>query len=147
MVGDGATKRDLIANTKHLSNVVHHAPVDFAELSDLLCSADVHILFQKNNVIDTVMPSKILGMMASAKPSIVTGNLASETAKLFEESHGGFFFDGEDLSGVTKQIDAFITSPIKAQDAGKNARKYIIEHFSKENILANALKEMKALVK
>jgi len=27
------------------------------------------------------MPSKLLGMMASAKPSLVTGNLKSDTAK------------------------------------------------------------------
>ena len=32
------------------------------------------------------MPSKILGMMASGKPSVITGNKDSEVAKNFKEN-------------------------------------------------------------
>lgn len=135
IVGDGARKQKLLQDTLYLENVHHHAPVEFAELSSLLCSADLHILFQKNDIIDTVMPSKILGMMASAKPSIVTGNLASETAKLFKTSKGGYFFDADDFAGVIQAIDALQHQPELANKLGITARIFITEKFSKARVL------------
>jgi len=132
VVGDGAKKQELLDKTSHLSNVHTHAPIDFSDLSDLLCSADLHILFQKNNVIDTVMPSKILGMMASAKPSVVTGNLLSETAKLFEESKGGYFVDSDNFTTVVGYIDSLQNNSELCESI---ARKYIIEKFGKTMVL------------
>lgn len=139
VVGDGATKQELLAKTQHLKNVIHHSPIPFADLSSLLCSADLHILFQKNNVIDTVMPSKILGMMASSKPSIVTGNLASETAKLFAESNAGYFFDSDNFDEVTNRIISLQKDSKLAAYMGESARKYILEKFSKEKVLGALL--------
>lgn len=135
VVGDGAGKRELLDKTSHFRNIRHHAPVDFSELSNLLCSADLHILFQKNNVIDTVMPSKILGMMASAKPSIVTGNPLSEAAKLFEESKGGYFIDSDDFAAVTRNIDYLLGNLDFSRRMGAAAREYIIEKFSRTMVL------------
>lgn len=146
VVGDGATKAELVLATSHLSNVIHHQPIAFADLSSLLCSADLHILFQKNNVVDTVMPSKILGMMASAKPSIVTGNLASETAKLFAESKGGYFFDSEDFAAVVEHIHALSANPNLATDMGASAREYIISRFSKEKVLGKLVGKIEELL-
>lgn len=146
VVGDGATKSDLVAKTSHLNNVVHHLPIDFADLSDLLCSANLHILFQKSNIIDTVMPSKILGMMASAKPSIVTGNLESESKNLFNTSNGGYFFDSEDLSSVLNKIDELQDNHNLCDITGKNARKYIISQFSKDKVLGLFAKEIDEII-
>lgn len=92
VVGDGSKKEWLIENIKSFNNVKYFPPVPYLELSDLLCSADMHILFQKPEVVDTVMPSKVLGMMASAKPSIIIGNNESEVKTIFETSEGGDFF-------------------------------------------------------
>jgi len=135
LVGDGAKKHDLLDKISHLHNVRYYAPIDFSYLSDLLCSTDLHILFQKNNVIDTVMPSKILGMMASARPSIVTGNMLSETAKLFEESKGGYFVDSDNFSIVVGYIDSLQNNPELCESMGNAARKYIIEKFGKAMVL------------
>ncbi|CAA6825994.1 MAG: Glycosyl transferase, group 1, partial [uncultured Sulfurovum sp.] len=71
VVGAGAKKEWLVEQTKTMKNITHTMPVEYATLPDLLCSANLHILFQKNDVVDTVMPSKLLGMMASAVPSVV----------------------------------------------------------------------------
>jgi len=137
VVGAGARKEKLVEETSHITNISHYEPIKFAELSNLLCSADLHILFQKNDVVDTVMPSKILGMMASAKPSIVTGNLKSESATLFGESEGGYFFDSDSLNDVIKAIDLLVSDVDIADKVGKKAREYIVDSFSKEKVLGN----------
>lgn len=142
VVGDGATKQKLVDKTNHLSNVIHYAPVEFKDLPDLLCSADLHILFQQGNVIDTVMPSKMLGMMASEKPSLVTGNLASESAKLLNESEGGYFFGASDFDEVVRQINLLQENDDLAKKAGISARKYIISKFSQAAVLASFEKKI-----
>jgi colanic acid biosynthesis glycosyl transferase WcaI len=135
VVGAGAKKEWLKEKTKHMENIKHHMPVEYETLLDLLCSADLHILFQKNDVIDTVMPSKLLGMMASAIPSVVTGNLQSEVARVFEKSKGGYFFDSNNFDGVVQAIEKLFKDKELSREMGKDARSYIIEHFASEKVL------------
>jgi colanic acid biosynthesis glycosyl transferase WcaI len=112
-------------------------PVEYCELPDLLCSANLHILFQKNDVIDTVMPSKLLGMMASSVPSVVTGSLESEVAKVFDKSHGGYFFDSDEFTKVIDAIKILVEDKELSITMGENAREYIVENFSSKKVLKN----------
>jgi len=135
VVGAGAKKDWLVEQTREYKNIKHYDPIVYESLPDLLCSADLHILFQKNDVVDTVMPSKLLGMMASATPSLVTGNLTSEVAKVFKESKGGKYFDSLQYDECVEYILKIQkNSPYKV-DTGHNARKYIIDKFSSTKVL------------
>lgn len=144
VVGDGSKKEWLLNEIKVFNHVSYYPPVPFEELSDLLCSADVHILFQKPEVIDTVMPSKVLGMMASAKPSIIMGNNKSEVKSIFEASGAGLYFS-EYTTAIVDGLNSLTTDKHKLQLQGEIARSYVIENFSKEKILSNMLKKLKAL--
>lgn len=135
VVGDGVKSSWLINEIKTYPNVEYYDPVAYIELSNLLCSADVHILFQKYNIIDTVMPSKILAMMASQKPSIITGNLKSELATIINESKGGFYYESNDIDSVLLCIDELIQNNDKRENLGANARGYVVENFSSQKIL------------
>ncbi len=146
VVGAGAYKETLKKRLEKYPHVSMYDPVPFEELSDLLSSANLHVLFQKNDVIDTVMPSKILGMMASEKPSVMAGNKASEVAQVIEDSKGGFYFDNQDKDLIINQIKDLIKNKEKAVEIGKNARKYIIEHFSSDKILADFEKQITQLL-
>lgn len=146
VVGAGAKKEWLVEQTKSMKNITHTMPVEYATLPDLLCSANLHILFQKNDVIDTVMPSKLLGMMASATPSVVTGSLESEVAKVFNKSQGGYFFDSDNFNDVVQSIEKLSTDKKMAFTMGKDARTYIIEHFSATKVLSNFEEKVQEVV-
>jgi colanic acid biosynthesis glycosyl transferase WcaI len=137
IVGAGAKKDWLVENSSKYKNIKHYDPIEYENLPDLLCSADLHILFQKNDVIDTVMPSKLLGMMASGKPSLVTGNLSSEVAKAFNISKGGYFFDSEDIDNCSKIIDNLKTNKEISIITGQKARTHVTENFSSRKVLEN----------
>jgi colanic acid biosynthesis glycosyl transferase WcaI len=138
LIGEGAKREEVVEKIKNFSNCTYIPPVRYEELNDLLCNADLHILFQKSTVVDTVMPSKILGMMASAKPSIVTGHEESEVKHNFEISNGGFYFyDENKLEQITEKVNYLIESPIDSVEIGENARKFIIDRFSIEKTLRN----------
>jgi len=147
IVGAGAKKEWVIENTKEFNNIKHYMPVEYNTLANLLCSANLHILFQKNDVVDTVMPSKLLGMMASAVPSVVTGNLNSEVAKVFEKSKGGYFFDSNNLKGVVDAIEELITNSKLSKKIGQNAREYIVENFSSNKVLKNFNNKVNEIIK
>ena len=144
LVGDGSKKEWVLNEIKAFSNASYYPPVSFEELSDLLCSADVHILFQKPEVIDTVMPSKVLGMMASAKPSIIIGNEKSEIKSIFEKSDAGLFFSVYSKA-IVCSLEDLITNKKNLQKKGEKARAYVIDNFSKEKILSKMLKRLQEL--
>ena len=144
IVGDGSKKEWLCKEISSFDNINYYPPVPFRELSDLLCSADVHILFQKPEVIDTVMPSKVLGMIASAKPSLIIGNKKSEVKSIFEASGAGLYFS-EYSDELIVSLENLVSDKEKLQKQGKKARDYIIKNFSKEKILSNTIKKLKEL--
>jgi colanic acid biosynthesis glycosyl transferase WcaI len=146
VVGAGAKKDWLVSQTKRFHNIKHYMPVEYNQLSDLLCSADLHILFQKNDIVDAVMPSKLLGMMGSMKPSVVTGNKSSEVATVFEKSEGGYFFDSCDLKGVVDAIECLKNDIDMSKRMGKNARSYIVENFSKKKVLSDFEKNVYKII-
>ena len=135
IVGEGAEKGKVVNRLKNYSFVTHYDLVPYKDLHLLLSSADLHILFQKSDVIDTVMPSKILGMMASKKPSLITGNLDSEVAKVIKISKGGYYLDGKNLQEIVELIIEFKKNKKLSTDLGNNAYDYINKHFSKDKVL------------
>ncbi|WP_232817831.1 WcaI family glycosyltransferase [Winogradskyella tangerina] len=145
VVGDGSKREWLADRIKELEHVSIYAPVPYDELSDLLCSADVHILFQKTEIIDSVMPSKVLGMMASAKPSIIIGNDKSEVKSIFEASKGGYYFSNYS-NAVVGHLDK-LTSLTKeeAKNRGDYCRNFVIDQFSKDKILSKMFSKLQEL--
>lgn len=135
IVGDGSKKEWLVNKTKKHTFIKHFFPVDYNELSDLLCSTDLHILFQKENVQDTVMPSKILGMMASEKPLLLTGSIESEVYSIIKESNSGKYFQIKDIKEIIAYIVTLKQNKSLIKEYGKNGRKYVSVNYAKKNVL------------
>ena len=135
IVGNGSQRDWVNSKIKDLNNITFYDPVAYIELSDLLCSADLHILFQKNNVIDAVMPSKILAMMASEKPSLITGNLKSEVCSIINKSNAGLYTDSKNLQEIFNFIEDLKINPVLSKQYGKEGRTYVDLNFSKDKVL------------
>jgi colanic acid biosynthesis glycosyl transferase WcaI len=135
IVGNGSKREWLVEKIAPFKNVSTYLPVPYSELSDLICSADLHILFQKNDVIDTVMPSKILAMMASEKPSLITGNLKSEVASIISQSDAGKYFDSKNIKEVLAYVYTLKSDKTTRLEYGVKARNFVSLNFSKEQVL------------
>lgn len=144
IVGDGAKKSWLEEEIKDLKIASYYPPVEYEELSSLLCSADLHILFQKTDVIDTVMPSKVLGMMASAQPSLIIGNEESEVKTILDRSNGGLYFN-EYSTQIISDLDTLFEEDSKSKIMGNNARKFVVDKFSKNAILNQMIQKINTL--
>ena len=134
IVGQGAKKEWLSKEILQFSFVKLFDPVPLNQLNDLLCSADLHLLFQKEDVLDNVMPSKILGMMASGKPSLITGNKDSEVSKIISQSKGGIYLQNNIKKVLTAFNNLYANNKLRKQ-IGKDAREYVICNFDSKTIL------------
>jgi colanic acid biosynthesis glycosyl transferase WcaI len=137
IVGDGAYMQKLKTKLAAFSFIKFYEHVPYNELNNLLCSVNVHFLFQKTDVQDTVMPSKILGMMASGKPSIITGNKNSEVAKIFKENNLNGFFSGNNTKQVVDYLLEIKRKKEIAFQIGEKAKHFVLENFSENTILEN----------
>ena len=70
--GDGAGKKSLVDECTGLLNVLFFPLQPREKLGALLSMADIHLLPQRDNVADLVMPSKLTGIFASGRPVIAT---------------------------------------------------------------------------
>lgn len=78
IAGEGPDKSRLMALYGHLSHVKFLSVQPEERLCDLLNLADVHLLPQDRGAADLVLPSKLGGMLASGKPSIVMADPGTE---------------------------------------------------------------------
>lgn len=145
VVGQGAKRDWLLSKIQDIDFVNIFEPVPFKDLHLLLNSADLHILFQKDTVLDTVMPSKIIGMMASKRPSLITGHLESEVSKIITKSRGGVYLSNN-ISMILKSFDKIYSDTKIRTRMGINAQNFVNKNYDKDTILSNFENEIKILL-
>ena len=142
MVGNGGYCQKLKERSKNFNFVKFKDVVPYEDLSNLLCSSDCHFLFQKSEVLDSVMPSKLLGMMASAIPSVVTGNENSEVKTILTQSNGGYYISNNSIKDVYDAVIKLKNNPEKSHNMGVQAREFVNNKFSDKAVLHRFLLEI-----
>ena len=78
--GSAVGRADLVARCQGLPNVRFLDLQPLIRLPDLLATADIHLLPQRANAADLVMPSKITGMLTSVRPVVATAHSGTDLA-------------------------------------------------------------------
>lgn len=78
--GNGPMREVLQAECAGLANVLFLDLQPLEKLNDLLNMADIHLLPQRADAADLVMPSKLTGMLASGRPVVATAHPDTELA-------------------------------------------------------------------
>ena len=84
MVGTGGAKVRLQAMAAGLDNMVWWPLQPVERLSELLTAADIHLLPQRSDAADLVMPSKLGGMLASGRVVIGTAHADTELGRVLD---------------------------------------------------------------
>jgi colanic acid biosynthesis glycosyl transferase WcaI len=131
--GDGPAKIGLMETARGLPNV-HFLPLQSVEkLNFLLNLADIHVLPQKSDASDLVMPSKLLGILASGKPVIASCNFDSELGRIVETV--GYRVPPENVMALAEAIEYLILNPSIRRALGVGGRTFVCEQFSREIVL------------
>lgn len=133
MCGDGAVRHRLESLAGGLSNMRWLPLQPVERLNELLNLADVHLLPQRANAADLVMPSKLTGMLASGKPVIATAISGTELAAVAGE--GGLVVPPGDMSAFMSALLQLRGDVTLCAQKGAQARSFAERHFAVDEVL------------
>lgn len=133
LAGEGPTKSTLIKKLKGRKNAFILPLQPISRLNDWLNLADIHLLPQKGNAADLVLPSKLIGILASGKCLVASSPANSELGKLAEQA--GIRVEPEDRAGFGAAIRLLAGNEDKRVKFGRKAREIAVKYFGKEAVL------------
>jgi len=145
--GNGAGRADLENACIGLNNVMFLDLQPFERLGELLGMADIHLLPQRADAADLVMPSKLTGMLASGKSVIATATADTELGcVIIEDAKCGLIVPPENGSAFAEAIIQLSQDSESRQRYGKNGRQYAESKLSKDQILKTFEQDLKNLI-
>ena len=131
--GEGVAAESLRQETAGMGNVLWLPLQPFERLNELLNLADIHLLPQRADAADLVMPSKLTGMMASGRPVVAAAHLDTEIGR--SVAQGGRITPPGELAPFTGAIRELAADRALREQLGKVARVYAVEHWEKDQVL------------
>ena len=131
--GEGEVRQSIEQQARGLPNV-RFLPMQLSEkLNPLLNMADIHVLPQRENIADLVMPSKLLNMLASGKPVIAIARPDTEIGNVIEMT--GILIPPEKINTLADVILLLSTDDNLRKRLGEKGRKFAVEHYEQNAIL------------
>lgn len=125
LCGEGATKVRLKEAFGELPNVLWLPLQPADRLNELLNLADIHLLPQRADVADLVMPSKLTGMLASGRPILATAHPGTQVAQVVENR--GMVVPPGNAEVLWDALKKLADSPTERKRFGSAARAYAEE--------------------
>jgi colanic acid biosynthesis glycosyl transferase WcaI len=133
LCGEGAAKASLQRAAEGMPNILWLPLQPLDQLNELLNVADLHLLPQRADAADLVMPSKLTNMLASGRPVIAT---ALEGTEVFRVVQGcGLVTPPGDVDALVTAIQRLASDSALRVRLGQAARSYAEQHLAKDAIL------------
>ena len=140
LCGAGSARRRLEGMAAGLENV-HWLDLQPSErLNELLNLADIHVLPQRADAADLVMPSKLIGMLASGRPVVVTAAPGTELARAVQGA--GKVVPPGDVSALARGIEQLVDDARIRRRFGMEARRRAEQWWSKNRVLEEFEREL-----
>jgi colanic acid biosynthesis glycosyl transferase WcaI len=133
LCGQGAAYESLRSMADGLQNIQWLPLQPLEKLNELLNLADIHLLLQRADAADLVMPSKLTGMLASGRPVIATAAEGTEVWSVVEGR--GINTPPGDVEAFSAAIRTLVDNADERVRLGQNGRKYAEENLSTDAVL------------
>jgi colanic acid biosynthesis glycosyl transferase WcaI len=115
-------------------------------LADSLAAADVHWVSLQPSLEGLIVPSKVYGILAAARPVIFIGDREGEVARLLDYSAAGLNVAPGDARELARQIMRLKVDQVERAQMGRNGLATYRENFTPERALARWLEILEPLV-
>ncbi len=143
IAGAGSARARLEARSAGLANVRWLPLQPLERLNDLLNLADIHLLPQRADAADLVMPSKLTGMLASGRPVLATA--APETQVGLVAARCGRLVAPADLPAFAGALRALAEDEPARERLGAAARAYAEDNLAQDAIMARFVQQAERL--
>lgn len=137
-VGDGPRRKEVLA-AKEAEGLENIRLLDYfprEQLHASLSLADVHLISMRREMTGIVVPCKLYGSMASARPALFVGPEHCETADTIRESGCGHTIRLGEPESVVAAIEALAADPQAAAEMGERGREVFLAEFEREECCA-----------
>ncbi len=147
LVGDGAVRSALESRARRLglSNVSIISLLPREKFQRLLATAQVCLVTQQRTVADIVFPSKVLTLLAAAKPVITSVTSASEVAAVITAAGAGLVVPPEDPAALLAAVLRLQADPEQRLKTGNAGRTFARERWERNRTLASFASVVSAL--
>jgi colanic acid biosynthesis glycosyl transferase WcaI len=135
----------LFAEFSHLTNVQWRSLQPLDKLNELLNLADIHLLPQRADAADLVMPSKLTGMLASGKPIVATALPETQVAEVLKQC--GLVVPPGEVDALAEAILLLAGDVALRNSYGDKARTFAENHLGLELILSQFERKLKLIIK
>jgi colanic acid biosynthesis glycosyl transferase WcaI len=144
MCGQGAAFERLHTMAEGLKNVMWLPLQPVERLNELLNLADIHLLPQRADAADLVMPSKLTGMLSSGRPVVATAAEGTEVWSVVEGR--GINTPPGDVSAFAEAIKVLADDKAQRSVLGEAGRLYAVEHLNRDAVLGRFEEELMRVV-
>jgi glycosyltransferase involved in cell wall biosynthesis len=133
-VGGGPRLKEVLAarDAGGLENVRVLDYFPRSQLRHSLSVADVHLISLRAEMVGIVLPSKLFGAMAAARPVLFVGPDHCETAETLRESGCGIAVRSGDVHGLVEAIEQLAAGPESAREMGRRGREAFLAEYERE---------------
>ena len=142
--GQGPGKTDAEIRADGLSNISFLPLQPMDKLCILLNAADIHLLPQRKNVSDLLLPSKLTGMLASGRPIIATALPGSGLENELDTC--GICTEPGNVLAFVEAIRELSNNKEQRLKMGGNARARAENKWSKEVVLTGFERELRLII-
>ena len=111
------------------------------ELKYSLACASLNVVLVKKGLSQYLVPSRMYGMLASARPVVVAIDKNSQDYDIIEEARCGFLIEPGDLQGLKKSILSVYKNRDLIGQMGSKGRSFAEERFSR-NMATKAYQDL-----
>jgi len=149
MVGAGAARERLerTARGRRLNNVRFFPLQPLERLPLMLASGDIHLVVQRREAADLVMPSKLANILAAKRASVATAEAGTALHQVLNEHDCGITTAPGSVEGLVAGIVTLAENAKMREQLGQNARRYAESHLDKDKILTEFESRLQELVK
>ena len=149
LVGAGVERERLEreAEERKLDNVRFFPVQPLELLPATLAAGNVHLVVQRGEAADLVMPSKLTNILAAGRPCIATANPRTTLHDIVDGHGCGITVTPGNVEEFVGGIVALTEEPEKRRRLGRSARRYAEDHLDGEKILVRFEHELRRLAK
>jgi colanic acid biosynthesis glycosyl transferase WcaI len=132
LIGDGNARASLKELAKGAPNVSFLPPQPRERLAEVLSACDIGLVTMKHDVAADLVPSKLYGIMAAARPVLASVEESSEVARVVHSHECGWIVAPESAEGVADGVRrAFEASAEQRAALGERGRQACTTLYSR----------------
>jgi glycosyltransferase involved in cell wall biosynthesis len=148
MVGEGSDKERVInrARSQGLTNMRFVGQQPRERVPEFISVSDAClVLLKKAELFKTVIPTKMLEFMSCARPVIL--GVDGQARKILDQARAGVYVEPENAAALVQVITRLAANPVLRETLGRNGRRHIVEHFTRQQTASAYIGVLEGVVK